>query len=232
MLNKNVVNILGQVQKITNSVVLRYPVTIANAPAGDVLVSLNVKGLDSDEFEDIGIYNLGEFLDTFKLFDEREVEINDDIITVSHDNMSLQYISNNINLLQEFDKPVSIFEKTEEVPTVSEFVLEVDDIKKIKQASGIFKDLTEVALKSQDSDMNIYLSGSNKFNAKSNSFKLIKESNSNKEFEVRIPIDNFSKLPLSNYNVIVKYNQSRDAYRVLFYSTEIEDFKVLMAVKK
>ena len=233
MLNKNVTNVLQEVQKITNSIILKYPQTIANSAAGDILISMNISALDSEEFEDIGIYNLSEFLNTFKLFDEnRKVSINESVIFVSDDNTKVEYISNNINLLKEFDKPASIFETTEAVPKVAEFALTSKDISKVNQASKVFADLEDVQITSKDGEIQVSLSASNKFNAQSNKFSLQKEAQTSKEFTVAIPVENFNNLPSSDYTVEVKYNSSKNAYRVLFTSTELDDFKVLMNVKK
>ena len=233
MFNNSVINLLTQVNGITNSVILKYPTTVANSPAGDILVNIPMDKLDEDTFTNLGIYNLGEFLNTFKLFGEnREVSIENDVISVSEGEMSLQYISNNINLMTEFDKNPDIFTKTESVPTVASFIMTEEDIKKLKQASGVFKDLTDVVFKSQDGEISISLAATGRFNSKSNNFTLTKSAETTKEFDVIIPVDNFKTLPGGEYEINVKYNESRQAYRVIFNSKDLEDFKVLMAVKK
>ena len=231
MINKNVTNVLKQLNGITNTVVLKYPHTIVNSPAGDVVAWVDISKLDSDEFQDIGIYNLGEFLSSFKLFDERTVHIENNTIEITSNNKAISLLSTNINLLDEFNKDESVFTKTEEVPTVCSFILTDSDMSQIKQASGIFKDLSDISIKSQDHVVEMSLCASNNFNAKSNKFKINLAADCTKEFEVKIPTENFNYLPVGNYNIQVKYNSSRDAYRVILFSNDL-DLKIILAVKK
>lgn len=233
MLNQNFTNVLKEVNKITNSAILKYPRTILNSPAGDILVSIDVASLDPDQFEDIGIYNMSEFLNTFNLFGEdRNVAISNKVIMISDDKTKVEYISNSISLLKDYDKQPSIFEGTEAVPTVAKFILTTKDIAKVNQAAKVFSDLEDVVITSQDDEIKISLSSTNKFNAQSNKFSVSFGAETTKEFSVSIPVENFSNLPSSEYTVFVKYNASKNAYRVLMKSNELAGFDVLMNVKK
>ena len=145
--------------------------------------------------------------------------------------MSSSYIMDNIALMDAYNKQPDQFDKTEAVPSVATFDIGLDDIKSLKSATGVFKDLSEVIFKSQDGDMKIMLGATNKFNAKSNTFSVTKSANTTKEFEIKIPVDNFKMLPASEYTVDVKYNSSRDSYRILMTNKSLEGFKVLMSVK-
>lgn len=233
MFNKNVTNVLSQVGKITNSVILKHPVTVASSPVGDIMINFNVASLDADEFEDTGIYNLAEFLNTFKLFgDDRTVSLTDKIFHIADGATKVEYISNSLALLSEYDKSISVFETTASVPTVASFNLSLTDAKKIKQASGIFADLEDLTITSQDDEIIISLSASNKFNAKSNKFSINKEAETTKEFSIAVPVENFNSLPASEYTVLVKYNSAKNSYRIMMKSTEISDFTVLMTIKK
>lgn len=232
MLNENVTTVLQSINAITNKVVLKHPITIANSPAGDVLIKLNLTELDPEPFEEIGIYELTEFLSTFKLFTpERKVVISDLIINVTEGATALQYISTKPALMENFNKDDKAFVKTYETPTVAEFQLSEDNLKQLKQAAGVFKDLTEIVFISQDGNMNITLGASNKFNAKSNTFSTNVPAETSKEFDVKVPVENFNSLPNSDYTVQVKYNAAKNAYRVLLKSNDI-DMEVLIAVKK
>jgi len=232
MLNKNTINILQAMNSITNSAILKYPTTILNNSAGDVVVQLNMEALDTESFPEIGVYNLSEFINTFKLFDDYTCNISDNIINISNNDSSVQYLTTNTNVLENFNKSEKLFTSTESVTSVSEFTLSVDDIKRIKQAAGIFKDLSDIIIISKDDDIEIKLGNTNNFNAKSNSFGIKKIGvNSTKEFVVKIPAENFNSLPSGEYTFEVKYNEAKDAYRLLMKSNEI-DMKVLMAIKK
>lgn len=232
MLNKNTINVLSAINSITNSAILKYPTTVLNNSAGDVVVKLNLETLDADPIPEIGIYNLSEFISTFKLFDEYECSISDNVINITSDDSAIQYLTTNTSVLENFNKKEDLFTSTEAVATVSSFTLTNADMKRIKQASGVFKDLSDIIIESKDGDILVKLGSTNNFNAKSNSFSIKKLGvKSSKEFVVKVPAENFNSLPASDYTFEVKYNEKRDAFRLLMNSTEI-DMKILMAIKK
>lgn len=233
MFNKNVTDVLSQVNGITNSVILKFPQTVAVSESQDVMVLVDIEALDGDSFTDIGLKDsLSDFLNLFKLFpDDRDVTIDGNSINVSSGNTNSSYIMDNIALMDAYDKDAVQFEKTESVPSVATFDINVDDIKSIKSATGVFKDLSEVLFTSQDGDINVSLGATNKFNAKSNKFSIQKDGQTSKEFEIKIPVENFKMLPVSDYTIDVKYNSNRDSYRILMTNNSLEGFKVIMSVK-
>jgi len=236
MFNKNVTDILGEVNKITNSVILRYPKTIAVSEAQDIMVQVDFSLLDSDEFPEIGLKDtLSEFLSLFKLFgDKRKVSIDGTSIIISDGNINSSYISSDIVLMDAYDKDETQISKTEDVPTVAQFDLDLSDLKQLKDASSVFKDLSEILFRSQDNDVKISLAATNKFNARSNTFSINKTGDNvktSKEFSIKIPVDNLKMLPTGAYTVCIKYNESRDAYRILMYSKALSGFKILLSVK-
>lgn len=233
MFNKNVIDVLQQVNGVTNSVILKYPQTVAVSESQDLMLLVDISKLDGDAFPEIGLKDsLSDFLSLFKLFPEdRSVAIEGNTIDVASGTMSSSYIMDNIALMDAYNKDPDQFTKTEAVPSVATFDIGLDDIKNLKSATGVFKDLSEVIFKSQDGDMKIMLGATNKFNAKSNTFSVTKSANTNKEFEVKIPVENFKMLPASEYTVDIKYNSSRDSYRILMTNKSLEGFKVLMSVK-
>jgi len=233
MFNKDVINVLTQINGMTNSIILKHPETIAVSESQDMMVLFDVSSLDTDSFPDIGLKdNLSELLSLFKLFPEdRAIEINENTIDISSEDLSSSFIMDNIVLMDAYNKESSAFSRTEEVPSVSTFDLTIDDIKNIKSATGVFKDLSEVLFTSQDGDMIVSLGATNKFNAKSHTFSVKKGSSSNKEFEIKIPVDNFKMLPVSDYQVDVKYNSARDSYRILMTNKSLDGFKILLSVK-
>lgn len=233
MFNKEVITVLSQINGLTNSVVLKYPRTVAVTDSQDIMVHVDISKLDNSEFPDIGLNNsLGDFLNLFKLFGaDRNVSIEGSNIVISDGNISSSYITDNIQLLESFNKDAVQFDRTEEVPSVAEFSLTADDLSKIKTASGVFKDLSEVILTSKDGDVIVSLGATNKFNAKSNTFSITKSAETSKEFVVKIPVENIKMIPNSSYTVCVKYNAARDAYRLLLKSETLEGFKLLLSVK-
>lgn len=232
MLNKNIIGAIQSLNGITNSGILKYPTTILNNSAGDIVVKIGLSSLDTESFEDIGIYNLSELISTFSLFDDYSCELSNGILNITSKNKSVQYLTTNVSVLENHNKEEKIFTSTESVPTVCSVVLSKEDIKTIKSASGVFKELTDIIFTSQDDDLTIKLGSTNNFNANSNSFSITKPNEGgDKEFSVKIPSDNFNSLPMGEYKLDFKYNEQRDAYRVILKSTEV-DVTILMAVKK
>lgn len=233
MLNKNVINVLQQINGMTNSVILKYPETVAVADSQDMLMLVDISALDTDVFPDIGLKDsLSDLLNLVKLFpDERNITIDSNTINITSNDTSSSYIMDNIALMDAQNKDIGIFTKTEQVPTVGEFDLSAEDIKKIKSGAGVFKDLSEVIFCSQDGDIKVSLGATNKFNAKSNTFSVVRPGKTTKEFEIKIPVDNFKLLPESEYTVQVKYNSDRDSYRILMLNKTLQGFKIILTVK-
>ena len=233
-MNKELTNTLSQLNSITNTVILKYPITVAASEAKDIYVHLDVSQLDFNTFPDIGLNNnLNNYLNLFKLFDDnRTVTYSKDTIEISSGEITSSYITDNVALMEAYDISPDQFQKTEEVPTVCGIDLTVDDIKKLKAATGVFKDLSEIIIKCQDSEVSMSLGATNKFNARDNSYKIKKNVSSTKDFEIKIPVENFKKLPESEYTFEVKYNESRDAYRILMKNKALSGLKIIMSVIK
>jgi len=233
MFNKNVITVLKEINKVTDTVILKYPVTVAVSSSMDVLVQCDISKLDSDVFEDVPLKDsLSEFISLFGLFsDDKSVSIEGNVVNISDDSTESKYITANSALMDFWDKDATPFEKTEAVASVATFKLTVDDIKNIKSASGVFKDLTEVIFTSKDGDVKVSLGATNKFNAKSNTYSVTKPANTSKEFEIKIPVENFKMFSESNYTVDVKYNSAKDSYRILLNNESLEGYKVLLTVK-
>ena len=233
-MNKDLTNVLSQLNSITNTVILKHPITVAASEAKDIYVHLDVSQIDSNEFPNIGLNNnLNSYLNLFKLFDDkRTVNYNKDTIEIVSDKISSSYITDNVALMEAYDINPDQFQKTEEVPTVCSIELSVEDIKNLKSATSVFKDLSEIIIKCQDSEVSLSLGATNKFNARDNSYKIKKDSTSTKDFEIKVPVENFKKIPESEYIFEVKYNESRDAYRILMKNKSLSGLKIIMSVIK
>lgn len=233
-MNKQLISTLTQLNSITNTLILKHPITVAASEAKDIYVYLDVSGIDSNSFPNVGLNNnLNSYLSLFKLFnEERTVSYEGDTIKISSGDISSSYISDNVALMEAYDISPDQFQKTEEVPTVCSIDLGVDDIKNLKSATSVFKDLSEIIIKCQDSEVSISLGATNKFNARDNSYKIKKNVSSTKEFEIKIPVENFKKIPESEYSFEVKYNESRDAYRILMKNKSLSGLKLIMSVIK
>ena len=233
-MNKQLVQTLSQLNNITNTIILKHPITTASSEVKDMYVYIDVSQIDPEPFPDIGLNdNLNNYLNLFKLFDdERKVTYNNDTIEIVSNKIKSSYISDNVALMQPYDINPDQFDKTEQVPTVCSIDLTVDDIKKLKSATSVFKDLSEIIFRSRDNEVLLCLGNTNKFNARDNSYSITKEVQSSKEFEVKIPVDNFKRIPESEYTLEIKYNEARDAYRLLLKNKTLSGLKIIMSVIK
>lgn len=233
MFNSKVIDVLTQINGITNSIILKYPLTVGLSESQDMLFLIDISELDTDEFSEIPLKNsLNELLNLFKLFpDDKSVKVEQNTIQIASNSLSSSFIMDNIALMDAHNRDSKQFEVTESVPSVASFELTAEEIKNLKSASGVFKDLSEIIFTSQDGEMKISLGATNKFNAKSNTFSLTKSGTLNKEFEIKIPVENFKMLPLSDYTFDVKYNSSKDSYRLFLKNKSLECFKMIMVVK-
>lgn len=233
-MNKNLIDTLSQLQSITNTVILKYPISILTSESRDIYLHLDCKELDETPFPTIGLNdNMSNFLQLFKLFNEdRNVSYEGDTIKITSGDITSSYISDNIALMESFDISPDQFDRTEQVPTVCSFDLDVEDIKKLKSASGVFKDLSEIIIKSIDGDITMSLGATNKFNARDNSYSIKKTVKTEKDFEVKLPVENLKKLPESNYILEVKYNEAKDSYRLYLKNKSLNGLKIILSVIK
>lgn len=231
MLNSSVQKVLKELNKITNSAIIKYPKTVLISDSQDIMLDVDISKLDSEQFPNIHLMNnLGEFIKFLELFDNPEIDLDEKQIVLKQGTMKSSFIFDNPLLMNHLDKDSKQFDRTMEVPSVAEFSISVDDFKNIGKASGVFKDLTEIIFESKDSDVEVVLGATNRFNAKSDTFSILKPSTSNKDFEVKIPVENFKILPVSNYTVHVKYNSEKDSYRLIMVNEDI-DLRILLSTK-
>lgn len=225
-MNKQFINVLKRLNPITDKVILKYPITTISSAAGDIIANIDVTKLDVHEFEEIGIYELSKLISLLDLFGDYEIEKDNNTLKVTSRTNSAVFTLADIMLLEDYNKPSSIIERTETFDCVSEFRLSSEELIKFKKASGIFDNLNSISFESIDNNITIKLEMSNRFDMSNNSYKCELLNVSNKNFKINLDINNFTKLPNKDYNVRVRYNSEKDAYRIIF---DGEDFKCVIA---
>lgn len=221
MFNKESIDFLKTMSHISNSMVLNYPVTSGKTESADVAYKFDLSKFDTDGFEgQIGIFNLSAFLNIFSLCsDDRTVSINDNIITVSDDTTSVNYLTSATSILSQYEYGKEQFEKLLTFPSVLEMELTSEDLRKLKSASSALGELDTAVISASDEGVELSLTQIGKFKQSSNSFKIKKNASASKMFNIGIMLETLSKIPQANYKMVVKYNESKDAYRVIL-STE------------
>lgn len=232
MFNRESVDFLKVMNKITNSMVLNYPITTGRTESADIAYKFDLSKYDTDGFENpIGIYDLSTFLNIFGLCDEdRDVNIDNNSITVSDKTTSVKFLTSATSVLSAYEFKQEQFDKTNEFPSVLEMSLSAEDIRKLKSASATFREL-DTAVISCDDSVELSLTQIGKFKKSSNSFRIKKTEESTKKFNVGISLETLSKIPQVDYTLIVKYNESRDAYRIILKTDKIEGLSLVISVK-
>lgn len=232
MFNRESVDFLKVMNKITNSMVLTYPITTGRTESADIAYKFDLSKYDTDGFENpIGIYDLSTFLNIFGLCDEsRDVSIDNNSITVSDSTTSVKFLTSATSVLSAYEFKQEQFDKTNEFPSVLEMNLTAEDIRKLKSASATFREL-DTAVISCDESVELSLTQIGKFKKSSNSFRIKKNEESTKKFNVGISLETLSKIPQVDYTLIVKYYESRDAYRIILKADKIDGLSLVISVK-
>ena len=232
MFNKESVDFLRIMNKITNSMVLSFPVTTGRTESADIAYKFDLSKYDTDGFENsIGIYDLSTFLNIFNLCDEdRNVEISENVITVSDKTTSVNFLTSATSVLTPFEYKQEQFDRSNEFPSVLEMTFTAEDIRKLKSASSTFREL-DTAVISCDDSVELSLTQVGKFKKSSNSFRIKKSETGNKQFIIGIALETLSKIPQVDYKMSVKYNEPRNAYRIILTTDKIEGLSLIISVK-
>lgn len=232
MFNNNVISVLNSINKITDTLIIKYPVTYATSESQDILFEIDISQLDSDEFPNVYLFkSLPQFVGLMRLFgDNRKVNFSENIITISSEDNSQKssLVMHNPALFQEVQE--TQIEKTKEFPSVAEFDLTTDDFKNMTSALGILKDLDEITIKTVESGVEFILGSGNRYEASSDNYSILKECDTSKEFEVKFDAEKLSLIPPSDYTMQIKYNSTREAYRVLLINKKIP-LTILLALR-
>lgn len=232
MLNTATQQVLKQLNSISDKVILKYPVTTLCSESAEIIVNIDISALESESFENLGIFELSKLLNLISLFEsDATIKADNEKITItSSDNSnSAVYLLSDEFSLKPYEKPASLIDSSLNFPFVSEFELSSNEIKKIMKANGIFNNLDGLEFSSVDGNTILKLVLNNKYDISSNSYSKTFFGSSNKNFNLKIKSEIFNKLPITNYKVKVAYNEVKDAYRILFLT---DVFKIAVAILK
>ena len=235
MFNKDLVTVLGQLSAITDSCILKYPVTYATTAERDIMVKIPVSTLDPSEFTDIGFnHSLSDFLKYINLMPEKtNFSVANDVVLAVAESSGGSFLTDDKSLLETFDIDGTQFERTEAVPTICQFELSKDEIAKLRNASDVFKMLNDVVFEhNTENKLSIKLASLSMLNARSHSYSINKVVNAEKDFSLSIPVDNLKKIPLTDYDVLVKYNENakKSKLRIMLKCKSLENFDIIMYV--
>lgn len=228
MFNQKFVDFLKTFNKISNSVVLEYPVTSGKTDCSDIGFKFDISKFDDTKFEGkIGFIDLSSFLNVFNFLENPEVSMKDGVVEAKDSNSKVTYLTTAPSVLDDFEYPATQFDRMHSIPSIAEFTFSSSDIRRIKQAGSSFKDLNAINFKGDDS-VTISLTSTGRFNQSSNCFSINKDVSTTKNFDLFVKLETFSKLPVLDYTVKIKYNEAKNAFRILF-ETSIDGFEMFVS---
>lgn len=231
---ETVIPVLKEISNLTDSVILRYPQTVAISDSQDVLMRINFETMGAEKFDEIPLMNsVSSLSNLLGLFSEhREVDIQDGVVNVRENELSSTFITDSVLLMEEYEVPVEQFDRTADVPSVAQFTISKSDINKLNSASSVFADLTDVEISCRSGHVTIGLGAKGKFNASSNTFSINYPDAGSKDFDTAIPVSSFKSIPNGDWHFMVKYNSKQDAYRIYLNSESLENsIDMILAVK-
>jgi hypothetical protein len=213
---------------INNSYVVSYPKTAFSDENNQMLCSVDLSEFE-DEFDEFGIYDMSNLLNAIDLVNDPDITLEDGVINiVSDDNKErLEYITSDVDSLSKGN--YKVIESTKKVNTIYDFELTKEMLTKITKAVSVFPDFDIVSVRTDNDKVVLSLKSYNKFNTNSNSFEIILEGKADQDFEINIPVSSFTKLPKVDYTFEVKYNEEKDAYRVMLTNPL---FEIVLSTQK
>lgn len=226
MFSKEYLNALSKVNGFTDKVILKYPITTLASSARDVIAIIDAEALGCDKFEDSGVYELSKFTSVLGMFENPSVAREGNLLKMQEPTRSSVFTLCDLDLLQNYQIPAELITKLDSFPNVAEFDLSSGDLANFKKASSIMSELNALEIKGLNGNTEVFLSFHNRFNSSSNEYRRDFLGTSTKDFDLKLGIENIQKLPNTDYVVKVKYNEEKDAYRVIFVA---QNFTILIS---
>lgn len=232
MITKETLERISNCTNITNSITIKYPITMAVSDSRDMVMRIDLS--DMEEFDrPVSFFNrLSNFLCITKLYDDFKINVHDNIITIQDANSksSTDFIESYAELMTDYNFDEEQFTKTENAVSIIEFELTANEVKKLKTAGGTLQNIEKLIIENQGEELKIKLKSSNIAARVDDCFTIVKDIPSNKQFNISIPFSNFTKLSNQNYKFFVKYNTKNNSYRVLIHNLDNDKIKLLLSV--
>ena len=216
MLTKDTRAILKSMLSINNSAIIE-PTTYGRDEFSSIIFRLNLEDLETDPLPEFGIFDMGSFLSALDLLDEPTIELSGNIITATDANSTLKFVTSDISSLEDIAVKPTLIDSTLKVASILEFNFGAAALAKLKKAAGTFKVFDTLFIINDKSGIQLKMGTKDSFSKSNNSFSMKIESdvNTGKEFEIALPLESILKIPALDYTFHVKWNEQKDAYRVV-----------------
>ena len=229
MLNKKTQTMLSELSAISTAVVLKYPVTGIQDSSKLMQAFINLEEFGEESFEDLGFFNLPEFLSVINVVDDAKITVTDGIVDISNDSMNIKYHTAKTDLLDEtYSVNPIVLEKIAQAQEVGAFTLDVGTMDKLKKTSQLMK-LNNLVVNGDGAEIQLEITDVK--TKSSNNFKIGVDSGTASEvFNITLRMDLLRNLPVSDYTVSVVKNPKTGSFITLFTSLDIPSLKVVVLV--
>lgn len=215
MINNDTRTLLKSLLQVNNSMIIE-PTMHGCDEFRSILFRANLGELEED-FEEFGIFDTTSFLSALELLEEPTISIKDNLIVANDEYSTMNFVTSDPSTLEDVQINPKVIDSTLAIDTVLSFPFGTELINKIKKSAGVFKTFDTVFLINTPNGTEMKVGAKDSFSKSNNSFAVSMDSdiNVNKEFELAIPLDGLLKIPPMDYELHVKYNEAKDAYRVV-----------------
>jgi len=182
----------------------------------NVLFMANLDLLE-DNLPEFGIFAMDQFTQAMDLLDEPEINYDPEtkLITATDENTSIKYITSEPSSLDYVHVNPEVITSTLKANSVLESKISKDELQKIKKAYSVFKNFDTLQILSEGNTASLSITNLNSFSKNNNAWSMKITADIKKEFSIPLPIDSIMKIPQADYTLQVKYNEERDAFRVV-----------------
>lgn len=226
MLCERTCALLNSLSGISDTCILRYPLTIINDDCKSVIARLDLSEFE-DEFEPIGLNDkISNLTSIISMFNEPEITRVDNILCIkdSDQKIDTQFVTDSVDLLANTEFKSDVFDRIVNSLTVAEFNLDKEDIVRLKKAHSVYNDLDDVILESTEDGIKISLGALSKYSRSENKFSLVKDTEGEvkKEFTCAVAFDLLQRIPQVSYNVQVKFSERTNTYALVLTNTDLK----------
>ena len=232
MLNNNTRAVLSQLGAINNSMIISYPITTV-LMGKNMQAFLDLRKLDEEGFEEIGVYNINELNSVINVIDTPDITNENGILTIKNDSRSIRYGTTSIDIIENDcrGKPELLDKiRSDKNVNVLNFEMSAKDLDNIKKMSGLLKDLSDLEISGNtENPENILLTVKSKEKS-SNNFTMNLTGTVNENASMLLLIDIVNKLPSSAYNVNI-YKSVKGSLIAIFSSINVDGLEIVLASK-
>ncbi len=181
-----------------------------------IIFKANLKELE-EGIETFGIFDVSNFLGSLDLLENPEISIENNSIVATDESSTLKFITSDPSSL-DIDINPKVIDTTLAVDSILEFGLTSELLQKIKKASAVFKTFDSLFIVKESEKITLKLGAKDSFSKSNNSFSIAIAPSLNtgeNDFELAIPLESILKLPVFDYQLLVKYNSDKDVFRVV-----------------